>query len=230
MAHAASQLKKNRDFDVNAVEDEKEKKRKIRKRSREQKKKRDFTRLNSGTVDCGDGARLGSAFTSGTSPWRRPRLEVCASQAKLFGGAAGSGRPRAGFPDSRVFYTAACAAIAIAKPPKYNAIAARFGRPAIPDPQRSPEGERPHPALRLTPPPILRDAEPDPDRYPPHCTPALVGMPYGPGARDRPNPFVSADGGGSLRIECPAHYRQGWKIHTPVWRVRRAPPPMQTKH
>ncbi|KAJ8388218.1 hypothetical protein AAFF_G00135890 [Aldrovandia affinis] len=39
MAHDASQLKKNRDLDVNAVEDEKEKKRKNRKRSREQKKK-----------------------------------------------------------------------------------------------------------------------------------------------------------------------------------------------
>nr|XP_015202121.1 PREDICTED: ankyrin-3 isoform X44 [Lepisosteus oculatus] len=40
MAHAASQLKKNRDFDLNTAEEEKEKK-KIRKRSRERKKKSD---------------------------------------------------------------------------------------------------------------------------------------------------------------------------------------------
>ncbi|KAG5831736.1 hypothetical protein ANANG_G00306920 [Anguilla anguilla] len=41
MAHAASQIKKNKDFDVNDVEDEKEKKKKNRKKSREQKKKSD---------------------------------------------------------------------------------------------------------------------------------------------------------------------------------------------
>ncbi|XP_072565697.1 ankyrin-3-like isoform X3 [Paramormyrops kingsleyae] len=41
MAHAASQLKKNRDIDINAAEDEKEKKRKSRKQSRDQKKKSD---------------------------------------------------------------------------------------------------------------------------------------------------------------------------------------------
>ena len=40
MAHAASALKKNRDVDVNAIEDEKEKKRRIKKlASREQKRK-----------------------------------------------------------------------------------------------------------------------------------------------------------------------------------------------
>ncbi|XP_029106869.1 ankyrin-3-like isoform X22 [Scleropages formosus] len=41
MAHAASQLKKNRDIDINAAEDDKERKRKTRKRSRDQKKKSD---------------------------------------------------------------------------------------------------------------------------------------------------------------------------------------------
>ncbi|XP_078146817.1 uncharacterized protein LOC139914419 [Centroberyx gerrardi] len=41
MAHAASQLKKKADENLNAVEDEKEKKRKARKRSRELKKKTD---------------------------------------------------------------------------------------------------------------------------------------------------------------------------------------------
>ncbi|XP_030642768.1 ankyrin-3-like [Chanos chanos] len=41
MAHAASQLKKNKDVDINALEDEKEKKKKGRKHSREQKKKSD---------------------------------------------------------------------------------------------------------------------------------------------------------------------------------------------
>ncbi|KAM6951078.1 ankyrin-3 [Aplochiton taeniatus] len=41
MAHAASQLKKKADLDLNAVEDEKEKKRKLRKRTRELKKKSD---------------------------------------------------------------------------------------------------------------------------------------------------------------------------------------------
>eukprot|EP00063_Salmo_salar_P035556 XP_014010391.1 PREDICTED: ankyrin-3-like isoform X8 [Salmo salar] len=42
MAHAASALKKNRDVDVNAIEDEKEKKRRIKKlASREQKRKSD---------------------------------------------------------------------------------------------------------------------------------------------------------------------------------------------
>lgn len=39
MAHAASQIKKNKDVDINALEDEKEKKRKSRKQLREQKKK-----------------------------------------------------------------------------------------------------------------------------------------------------------------------------------------------
>lgn len=39
MAHAASQIKKNKDVDVNALEDEKERKRKSRKHSREPKKK-----------------------------------------------------------------------------------------------------------------------------------------------------------------------------------------------
>ncbi|KAM4623327.1 uncharacterized protein ACJ7VT_004416 [Polymixia lowei] len=42
MAHAASQLKKKADENLNAVEDEKEKKRKARKRSRELKKKTDI--------------------------------------------------------------------------------------------------------------------------------------------------------------------------------------------
>ncbi|XP_063048277.1 ankyrin-3-like [Engraulis encrasicolus] len=41
MAHAASQLKKNKDVDVNAIEDDKERKRRIRKHSRDQKKKSD---------------------------------------------------------------------------------------------------------------------------------------------------------------------------------------------
>ncbi|KAK1793626.1 hypothetical protein P4O66_012002, partial [Electrophorus voltai] len=41
MAHAASQLKKNKDLDINAAEDEKDQKRKIRKQSRDQKKKSD---------------------------------------------------------------------------------------------------------------------------------------------------------------------------------------------
>ncbi|XP_031435004.1 ankyrin-3 isoform X4 [Clupea harengus] len=41
MAHAASQLKKNKEVDVNLIEDEKERKRKSRKHSREQKKKSD---------------------------------------------------------------------------------------------------------------------------------------------------------------------------------------------
>ncbi|XP_064174181.1 ankyrin-3-like [Anguilla rostrata] len=41
MAHAASQIKKNKDFDVNDVEDDKEKKKKNKKKSREQKKKSD---------------------------------------------------------------------------------------------------------------------------------------------------------------------------------------------
>nr|XP_055028242.1 ankyrin-3 isoform X9 [Misgurnus anguillicaudatus] len=41
MAHAASQIKKNKDVDVNALEDEKERKRKSRKHSREPKKKTD---------------------------------------------------------------------------------------------------------------------------------------------------------------------------------------------
>ncbi|XP_051723132.1 ankyrin-3 isoform X15 [Ctenopharyngodon idella] len=41
MAHAASQIKKNKDVDINALEDEKEKKRKSRKQSRDQKKKPD---------------------------------------------------------------------------------------------------------------------------------------------------------------------------------------------
>ncbi|XP_039627381.1 ankyrin-3 isoform X10 [Polypterus senegalus] len=40
MAHAASQIKKNRDFDINAADEEKEKK-KLRKRSRDRKKKSD---------------------------------------------------------------------------------------------------------------------------------------------------------------------------------------------
>jgi len=39
MAHAASQIKKNKDVDINALEDEKEKKRKSKKLLREQKKK-----------------------------------------------------------------------------------------------------------------------------------------------------------------------------------------------
>lgn len=39
MAHAASQIKKNKDVDINALEDEKERKRKSRKHSRDQKKK-----------------------------------------------------------------------------------------------------------------------------------------------------------------------------------------------
>lgn len=39
MAHAASQIKKNKDVDINALEDEKEKKRKSRKQLRDQKKK-----------------------------------------------------------------------------------------------------------------------------------------------------------------------------------------------
>ncbi|XP_067311758.1 ankyrin-3 isoform X7 [Pseudorasbora parva] len=41
MAHAASQIKKNKDVDINALEDEKEKKRKSRKPPRDQKKKPD---------------------------------------------------------------------------------------------------------------------------------------------------------------------------------------------
>ncbi|XP_056091055.1 ankyrin-3 isoform X26 [Rhinichthys klamathensis goyatoka] len=41
MAHAASQIKKNKDVDINALEDEKEKKRKSKKQLREQKKKPD---------------------------------------------------------------------------------------------------------------------------------------------------------------------------------------------
>ncbi|XP_050989834.1 LOW QUALITY PROTEIN: ankyrin-3 [Labeo rohita] len=41
MAHAASQIKKNKDVDVNALEDEKERKRKSRKHSKDQKKKSD---------------------------------------------------------------------------------------------------------------------------------------------------------------------------------------------
>ncbi|KAF4102112.1 hypothetical protein G5714_016912 [Onychostoma macrolepis] len=41
MAHAASQIKKNKDVDVNALEDEKERKKKSRKHSKEQKKKSD---------------------------------------------------------------------------------------------------------------------------------------------------------------------------------------------
>ncbi|XP_052436207.1 ankyrin-3 isoform X7 [Carassius gibelio] len=41
MAHAASQIKKNKDVDVNALEDEKERKRKSRKPSKDQKKKSD---------------------------------------------------------------------------------------------------------------------------------------------------------------------------------------------
>ncbi|XP_051578066.1 ankyrin-3-like [Myxocyprinus asiaticus] len=41
MAHAASQIKKNKDVDINALEDEKERKRKSRKHPREQKKKSD---------------------------------------------------------------------------------------------------------------------------------------------------------------------------------------------
>nr|XP_009291271.1 ankyrin-3 isoform X6 [Danio rerio] len=41
MAHAASQIKKNKDVDINALEDEKERKRKTRKHSRDQKKKSD---------------------------------------------------------------------------------------------------------------------------------------------------------------------------------------------
>ncbi|KAG1972797.1 ankyrin-3 [Pimephales promelas] len=41
MAHAASQIKKNKDVDINALEDEKEKKRKSKKLLREQKKKPD---------------------------------------------------------------------------------------------------------------------------------------------------------------------------------------------
>ncbi|XP_048047359.1 ankyrin-3 isoform X14 [Megalobrama amblycephala] len=41
MAHAASQIKKNKDVDINALEDEKEKKRKSRKQLRDQKKKPD---------------------------------------------------------------------------------------------------------------------------------------------------------------------------------------------
>ncbi|KAM7370492.1 hypothetical protein PAMP_010034 [Pampus punctatissimus] len=42
MAHAASQLKKKADENLNAVEDEKEKKKAARKRSREAKKKACF--------------------------------------------------------------------------------------------------------------------------------------------------------------------------------------------
>ncbi|XP_052009141.1 ankyrin-3-like [Xyrauchen texanus] len=41
MAHAASQIKKNKDVDINALEDEKEKKKKSRKPPRDQKKKSD---------------------------------------------------------------------------------------------------------------------------------------------------------------------------------------------
>ncbi len=39
MAHAASQIKKNKEVDVNALEDEKERKKKSRKHSKDQKKK-----------------------------------------------------------------------------------------------------------------------------------------------------------------------------------------------
>lgn len=39
MAHAASQIKKNKELDVNALEDEKERRRKSRKHSKDQKKK-----------------------------------------------------------------------------------------------------------------------------------------------------------------------------------------------
>lgn len=39
MAHAASQLKKNKELEINAAEEENEKKRKHRKRSRDRKKK-----------------------------------------------------------------------------------------------------------------------------------------------------------------------------------------------
>lgn len=49
MAHAASQLKKNRDLEINA-EEETEKKRKHRKRSRDRKKKVSRSVPNSDTI------------------------------------------------------------------------------------------------------------------------------------------------------------------------------------
>lgn len=49
MAHAASQLKKNRDFEINAEEEAKEKRR-HRKRSRDRKKKVSFLPMTSGML------------------------------------------------------------------------------------------------------------------------------------------------------------------------------------
>ena len=61
MAHAASQLKKRADVDLNTVEDEKEKKRKLRKRSRELKKKVEEERRE----ERGDGERRGGQRRGG---------------------------------------------------------------------------------------------------------------------------------------------------------------------
>lgn len=60
MAHAASQLKKRADVDLNAVEDEKEKKRKLRKRSRELKKKVEEERR--GGMERGEKGSSGRLF------------------------------------------------------------------------------------------------------------------------------------------------------------------------
>ncbi|XP_016091491.1 ankyrin-3-like [Sinocyclocheilus grahami] len=46
MAHAASQIKKNKDVDVNALEDEKERRRKSKKQSKDQKKKNGLNALH----------------------------------------------------------------------------------------------------------------------------------------------------------------------------------------
>ncbi|KAJ8013917.1 hypothetical protein DPEC_G00034800 [Dallia pectoralis] len=55
MAHAASALKKNRDVDVNAIEDEKEKKRRTKKLASREQKRKDQSRestcdLNKGLI------------------------------------------------------------------------------------------------------------------------------------------------------------------------------------
>lgn len=72
MAHAASQLKKNRgEVDVNAIEDEKEKRRKSRRAtSREQKRK---------VTDEGSPARLAGGFicSAPLASWDHDSMCVC---------------------------------------------------------------------------------------------------------------------------------------------------------
>ncbi|KAM7381244.1 hypothetical protein PAMA_012205 [Pampus argenteus] len=65
MAHAASQLKKKADENLNAVEDEKEKKKAARKRSREVKKKGevDILKVSRREESCLDQTHTRTQFT-----------------------------------------------------------------------------------------------------------------------------------------------------------------------